>query len=233
MSKSIHFWRTKKIVANELSRLYLDTTYDDLMPGGVIAIQKPGESLENVGALLEIQDVTSTARTAYGLSGKTTALTVKGSWYSRVSSPADLAGLRNLTIHIQNELLALAEEPDTSNIEGNRIVLDQPYFFIQPGQKLMLVGREVAIPQVSGELITVKNAFIVGNTTELERNTTQLELERPAYTCLCPGYRYAQWQCGSGYRRANRTGNPRPGRCPAGVPTVYPPSAAIDLCGRS
>jgi hypothetical protein len=56
-------------------KVYLDNAYDKILPGSYLVLQKPGESIESA-KIFQIETVNVLSRTAYGISSKTTLLTL-------------------------------------------------------------------------------------------------------------------------------------------------------------
>jgi len=152
------------------TKIFLDTAYEELLAGGVIAIQGADTKLEDVTKIVDVQQVDVRSRTAYGLSAKTTALTVPGDWRQLISSNlTSLASLRDQTIYAQNEPLITAEIPIDEVIQGNNITLDRYYPGLRTGQKLMLIGSRTDLPGVVlSEVMTIKEITIVQGLTVLD-----------------------------------------------------------------
>lgn len=151
--------------------IYLDAAYDELMPGGVVAIQKGNEKLEEIPitAIISVDNVTIRSRTEYGMSGKTTALTVASDWLlAPAAALTTHADLRNRTVYAQSEPLSLAEIPITDTITGDTITLDRYYPGLEPGRKLILTGMRADLPGVAAsDLMTIKETIVAGGLTEL------------------------------------------------------------------
>ncbi|MFD1875730.1 putative baseplate assembly protein [Hymenobacter bucti] len=144
------------------TRIFLDTAYEELLPGGVIAIQGADEKLEDVKRIIDVQQVDVRARTDYGLSIKSTALTVAGDWRQLIaSSLSSLASLRGLTVYAQSEPLTVADIPIVDLIEGNSLTLGRYYPGLRTGQKLLLIGTPSDLPGVvASEVLIIKDVSV-------------------------------------------------------------------------
>lgn len=137
-------------------RIFLDNGYEEILPDQYIAIQFPDQPMDEVRTFA-VEQASVRSRTAYGLSARTTALTLAQKWRS-VTEKDTLATLRELTIHAQNEPLSLADLPiDQPPIGGNTITLDRYYPGLKTGQSVMLVGKRTDLPTgISSEVMILK-----------------------------------------------------------------------------
>ena len=71
------------------TRLYLDSAYGSVLPGGYIAIEKPGR----IPKILSAKQVMLYTRTAYGVSSKTTQISLAQSWWDMWSNWQSLGGV--------------------------------------------------------------------------------------------------------------------------------------------
>ncbi len=130
-------WQEWKPAPDEaVDRMFLDNPYDDLMPGGHIAIRKPDGAIR----LLDIVVVTTRPRTEYGVSGKTTVLTLSEYWWNP-GVETDFKVVRDSSVYIQSEPLALAQMAIDSPVEGDTVTLDRTYLGLRSGQKVIVVGE--------------------------------------------------------------------------------------------
>src|SRR5690606_21274884 len=89
----------------------------------------------------KITDVNVGSHTDYGMSSKTTKMTLSpsDSWWD--TSKMNLASVRSLIVYAQSEKLDLAEVYINEIIEGNTIVLNGPYPELSKGQKMIVSGE--------------------------------------------------------------------------------------------
>ncbi|MDX2213660.1 MAG: putative baseplate assembly protein, partial [Oculatellaceae cyanobacterium bins.114] len=147
-------------VGEENNKLYLDNAYNEIKAGSFIAILKAGKpELE----IYQVKSVKIFPRTEYGISGKTTQLTVDRSWWNSDNFQI----IRETSVYIQSESLDLVDLPIEISIAGNTIELNGHYPNLQIGQQLILVG-ETEEKQRQQEIITLKSEPIAKeNYTEI------------------------------------------------------------------
>ena len=120
--------------------LFLDTDYDKILGGTTIVVERVG-----VTAVVYSNIVVNTlSRTAYGISGKTTKITLDKDWWD---PGADIAPIRTTTVYAQSEELTLAEEPIVQPVCGGTdglIELDGFYEGLEAGRWVVVSGeREI------------------------------------------------------------------------------------------
>ncbi|MGY2134464.1 putative baseplate assembly protein [Hymenobacter sp. HD11105] len=159
-------WKTKE----DSAKIYLDAAYEELV-GGVIAIQGSNENLEDIPStrILTVGQVNIRARTAYGLSAKTTVLTMSKDWQTGIAGDStSLSFLRDLTVYAQNEPLQIAEVPLVDPVRGDSVTLDRYYPGLKAGQRLVLIGTRTDLPGVvASELLTLRAVTMSQGLTEL------------------------------------------------------------------
>ncbi len=155
------------ISATEKSNvIFLDNAYEDIVEGSFIAIQNPNANTQAV-TFLEVKSVNVTSRTEYGISSKTTKLSVEssGNWWG---SGTTLAALRSILVYVQSEKLELADLPIEDIVTGNSLTLDRYYPGLREKQAVILSGERIDLQGVSSsELVLLKTVVIVGGFTEL------------------------------------------------------------------
>jgi predicted phage baseplate assembly protein len=123
--------------------LFLDRAYEGITPGSYVTVEKGSKS-----KTIQVKSVTTLPRTAYGISSKTTLLTLAESWWDvipssgkavRVQTKAivssgstavsvgsanlfQLAAFRDVTVYAQSESLPLAELPIMTPLRPTQIV---------------------------------------------------------------------------------------------------------------
>ena len=145
------------------NQLYLDSAYDGITVESYIAIRRsPNEDF----IIAKVTQVATTSRTEYGISGKTTRLTVDKDWWN--SGVNDFTILRKTIVYAQSEPLTLTEITISDEIKKDQIVLDRLYEGLKPGHHIILTG-EVTNPKgvTRSEVITVKQVNTVNGNTEI------------------------------------------------------------------
>ncbi|MDN5940282.1 MAG: putative baseplate assembly protein [Nitrospira sp.] len=120
--------------------LFLDTDYDKLLNGTPIAVEQMGTP-----AVVHSDIIVNTlSRAAYGISGKTTKITLDKNWWD---PGADIAPIRTTTVYAQSEPLELTEEPILQPVCGKAdelIELDGFYEGLEAGRWVIVSGeREI------------------------------------------------------------------------------------------
>ncbi|MFJ3789666.1 putative baseplate assembly protein [Kitasatospora sp. NPDC090091] len=136
--------------------------------------------------------VDSVSRAEYGLSTRTTRITLGGK--DRWPVPGTMKQLRAVTVHAAPELLPLAELPITEPVRGSMVELAGLVESLEPGRLLVVSGERADLLGVTGvaaaELVKVSAvshgpapnddpAAPIGSPAPGERNHTFLLLERP------------------------------------------------------
>ena len=148
---------TEPTPSETVNRISLDNAYDGIAASSYVALQKPGNDPE----IYQIDAVETRPRTSYGLSGKTTLLTVKLNW-----NPA-FSQIRETTVYAQSEALELADEPIPEPVEGRSILLNGFFPDLQVGQKAILTGEWIDLPVTESEVITIADVRTIGGYTQL------------------------------------------------------------------
>ncbi|MCU1264366.1 MAG: hypothetical protein JWM21_684 [Acidobacteria bacterium] len=179
-------WAEWALAAETSTLLYLDRVYEGITPASYVRIERGDHS-----ATIQVTNVTTVTRTAYGISSKTTLLTLADSWWDaggfitfrdvrvrghlvRIPVLPTLASFRNVTVYAQSEALPLAELPITSALQpadADGLTLDGPYLGILNGQRLVLKGERNDLRGVyASETLTVKTAKVDAGFTVLTFN---------------------------------------------------------------
>ena len=147
--------------------LYLDRAYETITPGSYITVKKGTEA-----KTIQVVDVVTVPRTAYGISSKSTVLTLAQSWWTilpekskggkgksgkgikkksvtgkRDSDGRDLGDFRDVAVYAQSEALPLTELPiDTplrpAEVLAGGVTLDGPYIGLKSGQRIVIKGEK-------------------------------------------------------------------------------------------
>jgi hypothetical protein len=137
----------------EDNKVFLDMAYDEIVPNSYAVIKKPDDTIESAN-IYRIDNVDVRFRTAYGLSTKTTLLTLTPlapitspptgePWWGPITSPPDseLSAIREITIYVESEQLETADVPIEDLVQGDTITLDGPYPGLKKGQRVILTGE--------------------------------------------------------------------------------------------
>lgn len=147
----------------EAGKVFLDNAYDEIMSNSYIVIQKPDETIESA-RIFQITNVDVRSRTAYGLSSKTTSLTlspIEQWWDSSPSGTDKLSAIRDITIYAQSEQLDLAEAPIENLVQCDTITLDSIYLDLKSGQRVIITGERDDLKGVyTSETRTLKEVII-------------------------------------------------------------------------
>ncbi len=141
------------------NKIYLDNAYEEIIPSSYIAIKK----LNEPGMVFEIQEVEIRSRTAYGMSSKTTEISLSdGSWWEPNTSPtSDISTIRTTMVHTQSEQLLTSEVPIEELVKEGAITLDRIYLGLKVGQKIILTGERDDLKGVFvSEILELKEVFI-------------------------------------------------------------------------
>jgi hypothetical protein len=120
-------------------KVYLESANDKILPDSFAVIKSQDESIESA-TVYHITDVNVGSRTEYGISSKTTRLTVSPSYHWDLAND-DLAVVRGLVVYAQSESLDIAKVEIETIITGNTITLNDPYPEIFSGQKMIITGE--------------------------------------------------------------------------------------------
>lgn len=128
-----------------LRLLSLDGSYDGIVPGGRIVLDRPRAR----GEVYNVRDVHTVARADYGISQTVTRLVLDRDWLSPAEDTT-LASIRNVSVYAANETLALAEEPLTTDVFGAEIELDGFFEGLEVGRWLVVTGERTDVLSADG-----------------------------------------------------------------------------------
>jgi len=132
----------------DASTLYLEQPQDAILAQGYAVVQTADSSGGLTRRAYRVAQVDAMQRTAYGISGKTTRLTIAGTWWTPDAS--DMSTLRSTLVLAQSEPLTLAEVPITTLVGGQTIELAGLYRELRSGRWVILSGERADIPGVTG-----------------------------------------------------------------------------------
>jgi predicted phage baseplate assembly protein len=146
-----------KAVDEDARVVFLDTRYDKIQSGSesyIVLQNSDGAAVfSNSKEIEDFNDISITdqSRAAYGISGKTTKITLKTEWCKEPTDANQWESiLRGTIVYAQSEKLDLALEPITDDIQGKEIELADLYNGLKAGQWLIVSGERTDIPDVTG-----------------------------------------------------------------------------------
>jgi len=186
-------WAEWSLEGEDSTHLYLDRAYEGITPGSYVTVEKGNKS-----KTIQVKTVTTLPRTAYGLSSKSTLLTLAESWWTVMpkkkrratrkakpggaavgttsTDPTKLSAFRDVTVYAQSELLPIAELPIPTPLRPTPVVnkgvtLDGPYLGLSSGQRIVLKGERDDLKGVYGsETLTLKAVIVEAGFTVLTFN---------------------------------------------------------------
>ncbi|WP_125612944.1 putative baseplate assembly protein [Specibacter cremeus] len=147
------------------AQAHLDAAYDGVEPGSAVVVSRirPVDGGTDAAVLVcTVKDAVTVSRSAYGMSGRSTTLTLDPPWWNpsvpvigvaapQAAEPIDVMGtLRASTVYGRQEELALADEPVTDDVAGNTLELDGLYDGLVPGRWATVEGVRTDTPGTAG-----------------------------------------------------------------------------------
>jgi hypothetical protein len=119
-----------------VSTVHLDGSYPGIVPGSSLVLFSLDKPYCPKHMLYKVSDAVEDARSAFGLSTKSTRVELQGddldAFYSR---------LRETTVFAQGDKLTLAEVPSTGPLSKNNIIMEYVIDDLEPGRKLIVSGK--------------------------------------------------------------------------------------------
>ncbi len=182
-------WRSWKVAGDEKNEaMFLDQAHEEVLPSSYVIVQKPNIT-ETAREVLQVTNAETVQRTAYGVSGKTTRLTLAATWWNIGVNQLISATLRQTLVFAQSEELILVDELISSDVQvteadaSTGIVLDGLYNEFPSGRWIILSGERADIPNVTGvrgtELLMVSGLNQVDPAVTGETIHTALLLATP------------------------------------------------------
>lgn len=154
----------------ENTQLFLDNAYTSITPESYIAIQSETDPEPEI---CKVEKALVRSRTAYGISGKTTQLSLDGSWLPENTTAIDFSlHIRQSTVFAESEKLLLASIPILEPVAGSTITLDGFYLGLQPEQMAILTGERDDLTGITqSEVITIRKVILQNGYTQLTLQT--------------------------------------------------------------
>lgn len=141
-------WQEWALDFSEASdRMHLDQLYDTIAPGTPVIVQTLVNGIRT-RAVSTVSAADGGPRTAYGLSGKSTTLTLENNWW--LGSKDSMGTLRATMVFGEAEALTITEEPVTGDVQGQEIELAGLHDELKSGRWVIVSGERTDIPGVSG-----------------------------------------------------------------------------------
>lgn len=133
--------------------LPLDASYDQLITGGWVVVERPkknarGELRPTAPIIAQALKADTVARTAYDFPAKVTQLTLNAPWLGEFDE--SLGDIRSTAVYAQSEPLELADEPITNELADDEVELDSFYADLKPGRWLIVGGERADTPGTAG-----------------------------------------------------------------------------------
>jgi hypothetical protein len=149
-------WGSLVAPNGELTVAALDAVYDQITPGGLVAIEHPHGTGSRIVAVRTVAQTQQTTMEVVSLAIKVSVLTLENAWLDFAETRKaveDSVFLRGVTVYAQSEELPLAEEPIDAPICGSNdasdsdalIELDALYSGLQAGRWLVVSGERTDI----------------------------------------------------------------------------------------
>ena len=145
---------TTMVATETADGVSLDNVYDQVIPNSWVVIERPDEQEPIVGHVLS---VARKSRADYGLTGRTTHISLDISWLGLAPSPKNNVGdedfatvIRGTSIYAESERLELADAPISDPLAGAVLELGGVYSALEPGRWLIVQGERTDIPGTSG-----------------------------------------------------------------------------------
>jgi hypothetical protein len=169
----------------------LDASYDKVLPGSWIVVDTSAVDTSKTNIVVPQPqgllyakagnapgEVATISRSDYGMSGKTTRISlanpsasVASDWLDTSKATPNDAGdfiaIRNTVVYAQPELLDLAEEPLDVDVERNSIELAQLYDGLDSGRWIIVSGERTDIPNTTG--VTASELVMVSSVVQGSR----------------------------------------------------------------
>ena len=139
-------WTLDSSEANQLA--FLESVNAAILPESLVIIDNGGTGSSGQRQLMQIQQVETVNRTAYGLSAKCSKLSFATDWWNTTGASMDT--LRKTLFLAQSDELTLAKALIDTPVFGQTIDLDGLYKELQSGRFIILTGERADIKDVSG-----------------------------------------------------------------------------------
>jgi hypothetical protein len=146
--------------------LDLDTSYDAILPGTWVVIERPeraknpNDPLQRV--ITKVVKVQIVNRTDYNFPARVTRLILRDEWLDK--DDTRLSAIRSTAVYAAPEALDLADQPVDDPVCGDEIELDRQIDGLQPGRWLIITGERTAAaegnPNAAGDDFQVEGVQV-------------------------------------------------------------------------
>ena len=143
-----------------LPRIFLDQIYSGILENSWAVVAN-----ESAVEVYNVTEATSSARSDYAISGKSTRLRMSGQNYDKFAG-----AVRTTTVYAQSELLTLAERPTNPPVVGagaSSLLLDRNIGNLPDGRTLLISGTSPSDGTSVSESIVLDHAELSGGVTRL------------------------------------------------------------------
>ena len=165
------------------SSLYLDNSYDQLIPGSYVVLHYPSlweltgpggfgyyllTQVAEGKTVYEVSTADTIARTAYGVSARTTQIGLSDDVPGWDYAPNMMLLIRQSSMLVESEALDLVQVPVTNPVEGDRILLHCADLFLTSGQYVAVTGESMDETGVYySEIIQIKQVWLENGFSEI------------------------------------------------------------------
>jgi len=137
----------------------LDSVYPGVQEGSWLVLATP-DAVE----LYSVTDAVTSSRAEFGLSGKTTRLSIAGENRAKFDD-----AVRTTTVYAQSELLPLAEAPISPPVTGvvSALTLDRNIGDLPDGRTLLIVGKRASDGADVSESVVLDHVEVVNGVSKL------------------------------------------------------------------
>lgn len=125
--------------------LFLETAYENISNRGYVAVLNGNET-----AVIGVNDVRTVSRTAYGISAKTSRLSLDSKWFKEDDDENDISFIRSTMVYAGSEQLETADAPLVDDIAGAEIELADLFDGLEPGRPVVVSGERTFSGLVEG-----------------------------------------------------------------------------------
>lgn len=138
---------------------FLDNAYPEIVPGSYCLLL-----VNDTELVYQVEGITSVARTEYGISSKSSRITLA----DNQTWSASMVIIRKATVLTQSETLNLTQVPVNESIEGDRILLNRADLYLHNQQYVAISGNSVDQPGVQhSEVLQIKQVRLENGFTQL------------------------------------------------------------------
>lgn len=147
-----------------IHRIDLDAVYPKIIAGRGWMVLSTPEYQE----VFRIDSAVESARAEFGLSGKTTRLTLgPGENHDRF-----VDAIRSAVVYAESEPLQFADKPRTDEVAGGEVLIAPAVSGLEVGRLLSVTGTSVSTGEPASEVVEIKTVEAIGHTTRVTFTTS-------------------------------------------------------------